>query len=218
MRLRHRAAVITAVAGVALAAASPALAATASVGTGTGTGTGANVNVNVGANVPAPFAGAGSVVSAGAGKVTVKLVTLDGKGGTATYPVAEKAVILLDGRTVALSALPAGARIVVVGTVTGGTTYSAKSLTALSRWQLNLNGTVSAVDAAKGTVTVNTGTPAAAVKLNVDPKANIELNGVKVGLSNLPVGATVNLNGTETTAGATVAGIDAKLGTARPRA
>lgn len=283
MRLRHRAAVITAVAGIALtglATAGPAMAATstavkaaasapastfnlagtvaalnAAKGTVTVAGvSGSNTTVTVaptatvavdgntaklaklpvGAQVKLsgnttngttvatkvdattawPFAAAGTVVSvdATAGTVSVKRVSLDGKGATDVIPVAAKATITLDGRTVALSALPAKAPILVVGTVTTGT-YSARSLTALSRWALNLSGTVAAVDAANGTVTVNTGSPATAVKLNVDPKVSVKVNGVNASLSKLPIGATVGLTGTETTVGATVSGIDAKVGT-----
>jgi hypothetical protein len=175
---------------------------------------GANVATRVDATVPRPFVSAGSVVAVdpAARTVTVKRLSLTGTGATEVLPVADRAAITLDARTVALSAVPAKAHILVTGTVTDGT-YSAKTLTAVSRWSLNLSGTVSAVDAAAGTVTVTTGTPAAAVKLNVDPKATIKVNGVKVALSDLPIGATVALNGTETPVGASIAGIDAKVKT-----
>ncbi|GAA2640151.1 hypothetical protein [Paractinoplanes durhamensis] len=136
---------------------------------------------------------------------------LAASGTTPTvYPVAADASITLDGKKVTLAALPVRAHIAVLGTVTGGT-CTAKSLTALSRWQLNLAGTVAAVDAAKATVTVNTGSPAAAVKLNVNPNATVQVNGAKVALSALPIGATVNLTGTDSTTGASVLGISAKV-------
>jgi hypothetical protein len=287
MRLRHRAAVITAVAGIALtglSVAGPAFAAAAAPGSSvsasapakalslSGTisavnaskslltvtsGDGANVTVNVdpkasvtldgntaalaklpvggvvklngtvsnGANVATsvsattvlPFVSVGTVaaVDAGAQTVSVKRLSLDGKGTTVTYPVAAKAAISLDGRSVALSAVPARAYVLVTGTVTGGTTYAVKSLTAMSRWALNLNGTVNAVDAAAETVTVNSSNTA--VKLNVDPKATIQLNGAKVALGSLPVGANVALTGTDSTVGATVSGINATLSGSRTR-
>src|SRR6185312_2770808 len=123
--------------------------------------------------------------------VTVKRLSLTGNGATDVFPVDAKAAISLDVKKVALSALPAKASILVTGTVTNGV-YSAKTLTALSRWALNLSGTVSAVDAVAGTVTVNDAS-GAAVKLNVDPKASIKVNGAKVSLSDLPIGATVGL-------------------------
>ena len=274
MRLRHHAAVITAVAGIALtgiATAAPAMAATnasASVKAGTAarpfslegaltalnaakstltvngsavsvapTATvtvdgntsklaklpiGANVklsgNVTDGANVATkveatttlPFLSAGSVDAVDAAAMTI---TVKGLTPARVLPVAAKAAITLDGRTVALSALPVRSHILVTGTVTGGV-YSAKSLTAVSRWALNLNGTVSAVDAVAGTVTVNSGT-GTAVKLNVDPKATIKVNGVKVSLADLPIGATVALSGSETPVAANILGIDAKANVKR---
>ncbi|MBU2670391.1 hypothetical protein KOI35_43505 [Actinoplanes bogorensis] len=224
MRLNHRAALVAAVALAGLATASPALAAdksTVSVGganpvsvgvsPSVSVGNGVNANLGSGGNATVgtvlPFAAAGSVASVAPKSITVKNLTLDAKTPTSTYPVADNAKVSLDGRAVALAALPAGARIVVLGTVSNGSTYSATYLAAMSRWSLNLNGTVSAVDAAKGTVTVNNGK--AAVNLNVDPKASVQVNGVKADLSKLPVGATVNLTGTDSIAGANVLGITA---------
>ncbi|WP_305788133.1 hypothetical protein [Symbioplanes lichenis] len=203
MRLRHRAAVVTAVAGIALtglAAAGPAMAATATAGVNVDGGT----SVKVDANVALPFVSAGSVAAVTTTTVTVKLPT----GATSVIPVDAKAAVSLDGRKVALTALPPGATVVVTGTATGGV-RSAKLVAALSRWSLNLSGTVSAVDAAKGTVTVNT-TSGATVKLNVDPKATVTVNGAKVSLANLPIGATVGLTGTGTTTGGTAVTISAK--------
>jgi hypothetical protein len=205
MRLRHRAAVITAVAGLALtglATAGPAMAATsAAVNVNGGT------SVKVDANAALPFVSAGSVAAVTTTTLSVKQLT----GATTVVPVDAKAAVSLDGRKVALTALPTGATVVVTGTTTGGV-QSAKLVVALSRSALNLSGTVKAVDAAKGTVTVTTGSgsTAATVKLNVDPKATVTVNGAKVSLSNLPIGATVNLTGTDGTAGATVTGLTAK--------
>jgi hypothetical protein len=183
---------------------------------------GVNVATSVKATSSRPFATAGTVAAVDGGDqteartISVKRVSLTGAGATDVIPVADKALITLDGRKAELSALPVKAHIVVTGTVTGGI-YSARTLTALSRWSLNLTGTVSAVDAANGLLTVKTGTPATSVDLTVDPKASITLNGSKVALSGLPVGATVGLTGSETTAGATVTGITAKLGATSTR-
>jgi hypothetical protein len=171
---------------------------------------GVSVATRVDASSVRPFLAAGSVAGVDLEDKTVSVtpLLLGTDKTTKTYPVAANAKITLDGKPVALSALTARAHIVVLGTVSG-TTYSAKSLTALSRWDLNLSGTVSAVDAAKGTVTVNAN--GAAVKLNVNPNATIQLNGVKVSLAKLPIGATVNLSGTDSTSGSAVSGITAKV-------
>ncbi|MFI5938533.1 hypothetical protein [Actinoplanes sp. NPDC051494] len=181
---------------------------------------GVSVASRVDATSTWPFATIGSVaaVNASASTVTVKRISLSSSTATTTdvIPVAAKAAISLDGRTVALSALPTRAHLLVTGTVTNGT-YAARSLTAVSRWDLSLSGTVSAVDAAAGTVTVTTGSPATAVKLNVDPKATIKVNGAKVSLSNLPIGATVGLTGTETTVGTSISGIDAKVASSKTK-
>jgi hypothetical protein len=170
-----------------------------------------NNNVKVATRVEAstvkPFAVAGAVASVDATGRTVTVTPL-ASAATTAYPVAVKAMITLDGKAVDLAKLPVRAHILLAGTVTGGV-YSAQSLTAISRWDLKLSGTVSAVDAAHGTVTVNSGS-GAALKLNVDPKASIQVNGVKAGLATLPIGATVNLIGADSVAGATISGIDAK--------
>ncbi|MEU4240853.1 hypothetical protein [Actinoplanes sp. NPDC026619] len=179
-----------------------------------GTTGGVSVATRVDATSVRPFIAAGSVAGVDLEDRTISVTPLlAGEQATPkTYPVATDAKITLDGKAVALSALPVRAHLVVLGNVTSGT-YSAKSLTAVSRWQLNLSGTVSALDAAKGTVTVNS--KGAAVKLNVNPNATIQVNGAKVTLANLPIGATVNLTGIESTTGAQVAGITAKISPAK---
>jgi hypothetical protein len=169
-------------------------------------GDGANLATSVDATTSWPLVSAGTVkaVDAAARTVTVgHVLTAD-----EVVTVADGAKITLDGRTVALAALPVKARIALTGTVTTGK-RTAKTLIALSRWQLNLTGTVSAVDAAAGTITVKSG-DGATLDLAVNPDATIKVNGAKVSLKNLPVGATVTLTGTDSSAGATVAGIDAK--------
>lgn len=184
--------------------------------TGT-TANGVNVATGVEASTVLPFVSLGSVTSVdtAAATITVRQLSLSSRTGSATYPVADKAAITLDGRKVTLDKLPAKARVLITGTVTNGTAYSARTLRALSRWELNLSGTVSAVDAANGTVTVTTGSPATDVKLAVDPKASVRVNGVKVSLDKLPIGATVALTGSETTTSASVTGIDAKVNSKR---
>jgi hypothetical protein len=178
---------------------------------GTVTG-GVKVATRVEANTVRPFAAAGSVsaVDGTARTLTVTPLAVGGPTVAKAYPVAAKALIILDGKPVDLAKLPVRAHILVAGTVTGGV-FSAQSLTAVSRWDLKLSGTVTAVDAAHSTVTVSTGSPATAVKLNVDPNVGIQVNGVKASLATLPIGATVNLSGTETTAGTSISGIDAKV-------
>ncbi|GAA0549222.1 hypothetical protein GCM10010172_34100 [Paractinoplanes ferrugineus] len=171
---------------------------------------GVSVATRVDASSVRPFVAAGSVSGVDLEDKTVSVTPLLGSDRTArSYPVAPAASITLDGRKVALSALPAGAHIVVLGSVIGCQVYSAKSLTALSRWDLKLSGTVSAVDAAKGVVTVDA--DGAAVKLDVAPNATIKVNGARATLAGLPIGAAVNLTGTGSTRGSVVSGITAKV-------
>ncbi|WP_045745101.1 hypothetical protein [Actinoplanes rectilineatus] len=161
-----------------------------------------------------PFATAGSVVSADDAKrtVTVKRLSLTTAGGFATdvIPVADKALITLDGKVTGLGKLTSGATVVVTGVTTNGVS-SAKTLTALSRWDLNLSGAVTAVDVKSGTITVSTGPSAKPLTLKVDPKATVTINGKSVSLADLPVGASVKLSGSETTVGTSVLGITANV-------
>ncbi|MFG1603494.1 hypothetical protein [Actinoplanes sp. NPDC049265] len=170
---------------------------------------GVNLATTVDATTSWPMAGAGTVKAVDA---TTRTVTVDHLLlADEVVTVADNAKITLDGRTVALAAVPVKARIALTGTVTNGKRV-AKTVVALSRWQLNLTGTISAVDAATGKITVRSG-DGATLNLAVNPDATIKLNGVKVALKDLPLGATVTLTGTDTTAGATIAGIDAKAAT-----
>jgi hypothetical protein len=172
----------------------------------------AKVATRIEANTAVPFAVAGSVTAVDG---TARTVTVLGLTGVSkVYPVAAKAMITLDLKTADLAKLPVRAHILVAGTVTGGV-YSAQSVTAVSRWDMKLSGIVAAVDATHGTVTVSTGTTAAPVKLNVDPAASIQVNGVKASLASLPIGATVNLSGSESTTGTSILGIQATANSGR---
>jgi hypothetical protein len=172
---------------------------------------GVRVATRVEATTARPFVVAGAVTAVDGAARTITVTPLPAGGTATSYAVGAKALITLDGRAVDLARVPVGAHLLVTGTVSGGVS-TAQSVNALSRWDLKLSGTVTAVDAAHSTVTVTTGSPAAAVKLTVDPNASISVNGAKVALSGLPIGATVNLAGTDSTSGASVAGITASVG------
>ncbi|WP_449063350.1 hypothetical protein [Planomonospora algeriensis] len=134
-------------------------------------------------------------VDADAGTVAVTAAN----GAENAIPVAEDAVVLIDGVAATVAEVPAGARIKVTGTVTNSV-GSATALTVTTTWAFRQEGVVASVDADAGTVTVThlLRGRLAQTTIPVADGAVITLNRAASALAALPAGAQVQVSGTVT--------------------
>jgi hypothetical protein len=145
----------------------------------------------------ATFALAGSIAAVDPAAGTVSVTA---GAATTTVTVAATATIVLDEAAATLADLPAGARVRVTGTTTGGVRTATK-VTAASTWFFETSGTLDALDADAATVTVShtsgNGTTRTTT-VPVDGAAVITLDGAAVTLADLPAGARIEVTGTVT--------------------
>jgi Cu/Ag efflux protein CusF len=115
---------------------------------------------------------------------TISITNLFGSTTTTTYALDPSATITADGTSASLGQLAAGARVNLLLTTTGTTT----TVAAIIAIQQRAAGTISAIDATAGTVTITPNNGTVAQTYPVSSTATILLNGTASTLSALIAG------------------------------
>ncbi|MBG0814219.1 hypothetical protein [Planomonospora sp. ID82291] len=139
----------------------------------------------------------GTVAAVDADAATLTVAAAN--GAESAIPVAEEAVVLVDGVAATLAEVPVGARIKVTGTVTNSV-GSATRLVVTTTWSFRQDGMIAAVDADAATVTVThlARTGLAQTTIPVADGAVVTLNRTVSTPAALPAGAQVQVTGTVT--------------------
>jgi hypothetical protein len=218
MRSRQMTAVVSAVAGLTVAGvfAAPALA--GSRASGSCECRPAPAVSPTTTATPAPTGGTrktrgfhldGKVNAVDTSASTITLGLGDDNTRTNVVSVSPTAAISLDGTDVALGALPTGVRVALDGSDSSGTP-TATTVSGRSTWDLRLDGSLSAVDPAAGTITVKRPDNSSRT-VKVGAGVPLSLDGTSVALSALPLSALVKVSGTDSPAGATATRVEARL-------
>ncbi|MCC2671119.1 MAG: hypothetical protein K0Q72_3590 [Armatimonadetes bacterium] len=140
------------------------------------------LEIEAAANATQTVNGTVSAIDPVAGTLTIETAS-----GPLTFEVADAADIRLTGRKVTLAALQVG-DVVEVRYVTDGTANTALRISARRAKPLRITGTISAVDAGAGTITVQArGT---SVVLNVTASTDLRINGRPATLADLAAAVT----------------------------